>query len=123
MCGLGLARSGDEKEDDACAPQRRERQRDSIDVRLEAGLRADDRALRLVERRLSGEERGDVTVGAETEEDEIEALERGELLLVQRSPLLTAELAAHAVHCPSPHVVEERLLRKPVVRALVVLRH
>src|SRR3954469_3560879 len=123
MRGLGLALSGDEEEDDASAPQRRERQRDAIDVRLEARLRAGQRALRVVERRLFGKERRHVPVGTETEEHEIEALERRKLLLVERGALLTAEFAAHAVHGPRSHVVEERTLRKPVVRALVVLRH
>src|SRR3954453_2470760 len=106
MSRLGLALSGDEEEDDARTSQRRKRQRDPIDVRLETSLRPDDGTLRLVERRLSGKERRHVPVGTETEEHEIEALELGELLLVERSALLTAELAAHAVHGPRSHVVE-----------------
>ena len=69
----------------------------------------------------SGIERRDMPVGPEPEQHEVEPLERAELLLVKPRAFVAAELAAHPVHRPGAHVVEERRLRHPVVRALVAL--
>src|SRR5207302_1168922 len=77
--------------------QARQRQRDAVDERLELRLGADRAPSALVERRLVGEERRDVPVGAEPEQHEIELLERAELLLVRLRAAVLAELPAHPV--------------------------
>src|SRR5919197_3055768 len=100
-----------------------QRQRDARDEGLEARVGGDDAPLALLESRSSGEERRDVSVRAEAEQDEVEP-GLAELALVLAGRLGRVELAADPVHARRPREpVEERLAGQPVVRALVVRRH
>src|SRR5262249_53243537 len=69
---LGLVLAGREEEELARVAETRQRQGDPVDERFVSRLRADDVAARDVERGEVREERGDMAVRAESEEDEIE---------------------------------------------------
>ena len=75
----------------------RQRQRDPVDERLVARLGADDVAAGDVERGEVREERRDMAVRAEAEQDEVEGADVRELELVLPRALVAAELALHAV--------------------------
>ena len=65
--GVRLVVAGDEEDDSLCRQQRRQRQRDAVDERLEAGRPARHQPLALGELWRAGEERRDVSVGPEAE--------------------------------------------------------
>ncbi len=79
---VGLVLAGHEEEELVRVAEARQRQRDPVDERLVAGLGADDVAVGHVERREVREERGDVPVGAEAEQDEVE---RADVAAISRS--------------------------------------
>ena len=75
LCGLCLVGACDEEQHLVGGAQHRQRQRDPVDEWRELRLRADRTPVGHVERRLLGIERGNVPVGAEAEQHEVEALQ------------------------------------------------
>src|SRR5439155_7187487 len=119
--GAGLRVAGRDEQHFRGRAEHRQRHRHAVDERLELRLGRDCPALTLVERRLARKERGDVAVGPDPEQDEVEA-RAGQRLVVLRRCCLRAELAADPV-CRTRlrrEAVEQLLVREPVVRALVV---
>ena len=93
--GLVLAR--DEEEELVCVANARQRHRDSVDEGLKTRFGADDVPSPHVERGELREERSDVAVGAEPDQDEIEGADVRELEPVLDRALVAAELALDPV--------------------------
>src|SRR5688500_18366067 len=119
--GLGPLRARDQEQDERGRLQHRDRHRDAVDQRLELRLGRDRAALSLCEPGCVRVQRRDVAVGAHAEQNEVER-HAFELLVVVVRGTLRAELAADAVHGGglNREAVEQRALRQPVVRPLVV---
>src|SRR5512133_923099 len=121
--GVGLFLASEQEEDLVGPAQRGQAERDAVDERLEPGLRRQDSPA-LAERRRVREERRDVPVRPDAEQYEVE---RGvaELALVVCGGLLLAQLAPDAMDGVRAvlEAVEQRELRQPVVRALILGRH
>src|SRR5882724_1914269 len=118
--GVGLVGAGDGEDDLARAVQGGDAQRNPIDEGLQPGLRRKD-SLTFVQCRCIWEERGDVTVLADTEELDVEH-GVAELVLVVGCGLLLPELALDAVNSVRVafEPIEQRAFRQRVVREVVV---
>ena len=115
-----------EEDDLAARVHHRQRERDPRHQgRHSRGLHAHHAPFALAERVVAGEQRADVRVGADPEQDQVErrGAELVQLVLVGGRPVLGAELAAHAVDRRALGPRQERALGHAEVRVLVVGRH
>ena len=117
-------RARDEPDEERRRLEHRDRHRHAVDERLELRLGRDRAPLALLEGRRVREERRGVPVRAEPSRTRSSETSRERRRRTRARRLLRAELALDPVHrAAAPRRVEQRALREPVVRALVVGRH
>src|SRR5439155_3676440 len=118
--GVRLVGTSECEDDFAGAAEGGEAERDAVDERFQARLRRQDAPL-LLQGRGIREERGDVAVGSEAEQLQVEVCV-AELVLVIGRRFFFAELSPDAVDLPRcvGDAVEQRALRQVIVGELVV---